>query len=1461
MMTAMMTPRSPRHHRLQALRDRFVAANLRSRSLRLLKGTRSGALDLSRIASSAPRALSTLLETLGRRAVSAVIADHGGAGASVDATSVSDDVFALAGAVRLDEQLTGACDLAVGWPIVEGRSADGVWLRGPLLLYPAVLEQTTTGKRQWRLVVEATPLLNAPLAQAIDRATGVRFDIDALLDGDDDRALATDDDTLVGLHTTLARLALPMGAAPTAALPLLPLAPRLVAAREALPLGCFTLTSTLVLGRFPRAGSTIAADYDALLASTLSDDQLGAAADLLAVDEDAAEDAAALADDDDDDDDDAIAANVDDLLGSRRFQVLPSDKSQDAVFAFLDDDHHRALVVQGPPGTGKSQLLANLVVAAAGQGKKVLVVCQKRAALDVVADRLGHCGFSSPLALVHDVEHDRARVAHSIERTLEPIVDVSGPPSAASSSSSSNTSPSAAASPSIAERGHRLRAAQGAWRTLTSASSGRPSLAALQELRLKDGAAHAVERVALVPLDDVVDDAIDAALLLSQQTRLESVWGMAEPLLSPHPVAYRGDWSGPHLAVRLSSISAASAGVAAVAAHNVSDRGDVATVSAADAIAVKDAIDDGEGVLAVMGDDDHAAARGALLLFWGWTEGGRKDGVWTTAVERLRRARRELTPISAALFACTATQLSSWAKELETLASLQPSLTRFFRPRYWRLRKVVVDVFDVASRGDALAPVGPSTFTLQIEAARAAVAMGQAWHQLLVDLPDHDTLALGVDGTHESLELALSSLQVRHSQVEQLHRLHTALRRAGATAALRQPLELGVDGGFVDAALSARQALRLWRHATSLLSTAAPHLDERHARAWQSALAGGDVDDIARALGALVAAAMGSGGAATDVATRAAGLDHELHRDTPSLRAFLKRVVVQPGAPASSATIDDVTRAFRRSVQERWLRDRLQHRDPAVLEAPLIDAHALRRLGEVHAACHRDAATLSLSTIAEALAARAKSTVGGRQLRKLLADVKKKRRQPTLRALTETYWGSGLAEVLPVWLCSPESAAALFPPTAGLFDLVIFDEASQCPVEAAIPALVRARRAIVAGDEQQMPPSHFFQAGARDVDEDDDDSSVLASHSVLELCRVAYPSTTLAWHYRSADERLIAFSNAAFYGGKLCTAPQARRPDRSDVSGDGLHFNLVNGRWRNQHNRVEADAVVDCIRSILVSGRAGALAPSIGVVAFNQKQAEVIDAILDERQGSDADLAAALAADRRRPAVEQLFIRNLENVQGDERDVIIISPAYGPDDDGVLHARFGPLGHVGGEKRLNVAVTRARRGMHVFCSFNPDDLDVSRSAHVGPKLFRTWLRTMRAASDDDDDALDAALAEARILGGGRGVVDAGGAGDATRGVGSVVVDQLETVLTGRGHRVRRSAGLGSHRLDLVVGDSAGMRVGVDVSGFLAEADALARDVSVPAFWARAGWHVLRVTPRAWHDDKDGVVARVEAALG
>ena len=297
--------------------------------------------------------------------------------------------------------------------------------------------------------------------------------------------------------------------------------------------------------------------------------------------------------------------------------------------------------------------------------------------------------------------------------------------------------------------------------------------------------------------------------------------------------------------------------------------------------------------------------------------------------------------------------------------------------------------------------------------------------------------------------------------------------------------------------------------------------------------------------------------------------------------------------------------------------------------------------------------------------------------------------------------------VAPCMLMSPITVSQYLQAENGLFDIVIFDEASQMPTAEAIGSLARAKSAIIVGDPKQLPPTTFFNANY--VDEDNLENEDM--ESVLDDClALGVPQRHLSWHYRSKHESLIAFSNIMYYGNKLCTFPSP------DALGSKVTFNLVDGvydRGFTKHNKGEADALVKEVLARLADPLKQK--SSIGIVTFSSVQKEYI-----ERK-----LTAAIAEKRLESAAydreEPLFVKNLENVQGDERDVIFFSVCYGPDKTGRMSLNFGPLNQVGGWRRLNVAVSRAREEMVVFSSITAAMIDLSKTNSKGVAGLKAFL--------------------------------------------------------------------------------------------------------------------------------------------
>lgn len=321
--------------------------------------------------------------------------------------------------------------------------------------------------------------------------------------------------------------------------------------------------------------------------------------------------------------------------------------------------------------------------------------------------------------------------------------------------------------------------------------------------------------------------------------------------------------------------------------------------------------------------------------------------------------------------------------------------------------------------------------------------------------------------------------------------------------------------------------------------------------------------------------------------------------------------------------------------------------------------------------------------------------------RDLNHEVTKKKKIWPLRKLIGQF-GDDLFRLQPIWLASPESASALFPQQE-LFDLVIFDEASQCFSERGLPAIARAKQVVVAGDHQQLRPGDFFRSRFDEEFEDPD----LEVESLLELASRHWLTLTLQGHYRSQSIELVQFSNQHFYNNRLELLPHHQRVNSN---GKPLEFLKVDGVWENQTNLVEAQKVAELVWNSTQQSPD----KEVGVITFNQsQQLLVLDAIEERFRNEGAELP------------ESLMVKNIENVQGDEKDIVIFSIAYAKDEKGKLSIQFGSLNVAGGENRLNVAITRAREKIIVVSSILPEELHTDAARNGGPQLLKEYLSYAR----------------------------------------------------------------------------------------------------------------------------------------
>lgn len=329
----------------------------------------------------------------------------------------------------------------------------------------------------------------------------------------------------------------------------------------------------------------------------------------------------------------------------------------------------------------------------------------------------------------------------------------------------------------------------------------------------------------------------------------------------------------------------------------------------------------------------------------------------------------------------------------------------------------------------------------------------------------------------------------------------------------------------------------------------------------------------------------------------------------------------------------------------------------------------------------------------------------------LRAEGQKKRKQmPIRRLLSET--GSLVQTIKPCFLMSPLSVSTFLESDKINFDTVIFDEASQIFPQDALGAIYRGKQLIVVGDSKQMPPSNFFSTST-DTDEDDEDDiyDITDFESILDVCSSIFDTQNLAWHYRSRFEQLIAFSNVNFYNNNLVTFPSATE-NKSGVGVDYYHVDGIFDRT-SKTNLGEAIFIVDQIYEHIRTYPKR----SLGVVAFSVAQQNLIDKLLTKKREALPEYEWFFTSE----GAEPFFIKNLETVQGDERDTIIFSVAYARDANGRFIHNFGPLNREGGERRLNVAVTRAKYNVQLVASIHYTDINLDNTKSEGVRLLRSYL--------------------------------------------------------------------------------------------------------------------------------------------
>ena len=550
-------------------------------------------------------------------------------------------------------------------------------------------------------------------------------------------------------------------------------------------------------------------------------------------------------------------------------------------------------------------------------------------------------------------------------------------------------------------------------------------------------------------------------------------------------------------------------------------------------------------------------------------------------------------------------------------------------------------------------------------------------------------------------------------------------------------------------------------------------------------------------------------------------------RERAALEVLLQELGTRGMQPISDAyrkgelTAPALTDAYRAAAANAVIRHSLAaNPDLGSMTGAQLDV----RMEEYRSAADRFAALTVQELIARLSAkvpAPGEALKGSSEISILQRAIKSGGRSQSIRKLFQSI-PQLLHRMCPCMLMSPISVAQYIDPSFPKFDLVIFDEASQLPTSEAVGAIARGENAVIVGDPKQLPPTAFFTS--QHFDEDNADKEDL--ESVLDDClALSMPSRHLLWHYRSRHESLIAFSNQSFYDGRLLTFPspddQVSKVTRVPVEG-------FYDKSRTRQNRAEAEAVVAEIVRRLRDERLRQ--ESLGVVTFSVAQQNLIDDLLTEAFVQEPALEQTAAA-----MYEPIFIKNLENVQGDERDVILFSIGYGPDQNGDIAMNFGPINQDGGWRRLNVAVSRARREMKVFSVIRPDQIDLSRTSAEGVAKLRAFLEFAERGTNAGSTAHEP----------------------------DAFARELAGALGKRGYTVKCGIGASGYRIDAAVvhpDDPDRFLLALLCGSRQESASVRDRVISQPSVLRGLGWQVCQVHIMDWLDAPERVLDRIEDAV-
>ena len=1117
---------------------------------------------------------------------------------------------------------TGGKDLYVGWPFVHGKFNDGTVVRAPLVFFPVSLE---IEENAWFLKPrkDVNVTLNKSFLMAYAHFNKVSLEEDLL-----ERSLDDLDKGSTVFRTSLydlleaSKIAIRFGSAIYA--------DKLQSFTETNKQefdknndpGNLNLVSEAVLGIFPQADSYLMPDYEFMI-------QHAKAADLdeFFANKNLSEQNAFGPDFD------AYRYFLDKVKEEETFTPFRKDVFQENAIKAVKKGN--SLVVQGPPGTGKSQLICNLMADYMARGKKVLLVSQKRAALDVVYERLKTKGITDFVALVHDFKNDRSEIYAKIASQIDRLNEYK--------------------------------------RNNTNLDAIQLDRSFKQASRSIDDITETLEEYKKALFDDSESGLSVKELYLTSDPERESI-----PLVQEyHEIDFRGNRFEGEMTRYFEYAQKLN-----VENYPWAERVDFSDFKIQDLKQILTFLDEipketsqiAAQVSAILGTKvDYDTCRrmaenlDKLKAFNGHLKSERiyallkpmigvpnreADLLWLGNNRRLINKCFEEEGIEQSIAAQDIPEIQRLLKKRQNAKkSLIQSLKWRFSKEKMKVARVLVANGLSNSKEDfkRLDQKIDNRLNLQHQITKMKSVV---WVDKIPDQLDQPTLNEWIDQLEQALKAKLifasfsnfkEYFPVNKLSAKEIKQRINEIRQTLKSLPKKREnwnryiLPIQVDRLLLSGDFLSQLKKTLKRDFDSIC----------------------EMDQIKSTL-------------------------------SPARLAGLKRL--EELGPRTTQEYIDI---FDNSLRLAWI-DHIESKYPILRTVSTLKFEQL--VGEL-----QDAEKAKLETSTEILLQKAREKTyepaeynrlnNMITYRDLEHQVNKKRQIWPLRKLVSDF-SEDIFSLVPCWMASPESVSAVFP-MESFFDLVIFDEASQCFAEKGLPAMYRGKQLVVAGDSQQLQPNDLYRVKW----EEETEEMALEVESLLALASKYLMQLQLQGHYRSQSSALIDFSNQHFYKGKLQTLPHFKHINDSSPA---IDFIKVEGRWKKQANEEEAKEVLDLLKKLHKEQPE----KTVGVVTFNVAQRQLIDE-LAEAEGLTM--------------VKGFFVKNIENVQGDERDIIIFSTAYGKDAKGKINLQFGSLNAAGGENRLNVAITRAKEKVIIVTSLLPQEMAVDKVKNEGPKLLKAYL--------------------------------------------------------------------------------------------------------------------------------------------